>query len=52
MNLILEEILNKKCAEDKSYNIGAKRVVVKINTVKSSVSKKFINCRNEPIVKN
>ena len=38
MNLILEETLNKKCAENKSYNIGAKRVVVKINTVKSSLS--------------
>ena len=52
MNLILGETLNKKCAENNSYNIGAKRAVVKINTVKSSVSNCFINCRNEPIIKN
>lgn len=51
MNLVLEETLNKKCAENKSYNIGAKRVVVKINTVKSSVSNCFINCRNKLIIK-
>ena len=52
MNLILGETLNKKCAENNSYNIGAKRAVVKINTVKISVSNCFINCRNEPIIKN
>ena len=33
------------------YDIGAKRAVVKINTVKISVSNCFINFRNEPIIK-
>ena len=51
MNLILGETLNKKCAENKSYNIEAKRAVVKINKVKSSVSNCFINCRNKLIIK-
>lgn len=41
MNRVLEETLNKKCAENKSHDIKAKRVVVKINIVKSSVSKKL-----------